>query len=457
MSEEGELAIEQSDYGLAISRFSEAMRRIEDDGEERAIAVAKRKLAQAVWESGDLARAEQLLNDARPVLEERGDLKELDDLLDDLGEVLLERGQYQQAILTIEESLRIDEQLDSKISRARSLLLLGRAHVEIGDQEKSETLLHRALDVYEDAGDDVGLSDALFHLGECQAKKGRLREATKSFRGALALDGRHNDAVGIARAQRGLAGAYRRKGDLSRAQEFIDDATAELTRISDPAERALLAVESGRLRLDLGDWTSAERDLRSAASTFDELGSPTRAAMCRRLLALVVFAEGKYQPAIQMLESAAKVFEEYEARPELDQLYDDLAVIYLQLGRTTDARNCVELSLDLGRAMGWSRGNGRSQLILAQIEMLLKDYDSANRFIADARSSYVDAEDEVGLAAALELHGDLAVLEDKFDDAIPSNTRTVKRLRNWRRPWRRLRLLSRPSSSRWYSSSPRFP
>ena len=220
MTEEGHLAIELSDYDRAIGRFLDALRRMEEDGEERAIAVAKRNLALAVRESGDLVQAEKLLGEAKPVLESRGDLKELDDLLDDLGEVLIERGRLPEAIEAIQESLRLDEQLDSKVSRARSLLLLGRACLEIGDQDKAEDSLKRVLGIYEEIGDDVGRSDALYHLGECQAQEGRLREAIKSFRGALLLDSKHNDSVGIARAQRGLAGIYRRRGDLQRARRI---------------------------------------------------------------------------------------------------------------------------------------------------------------------------------------------------------------------------------------------
>jgi tetratricopeptide (TPR) repeat protein len=418
MTEEAFLAIELSDYDRAVGRFLDALRRMEEDGEDRAIAVAKRNLANAVWESGDLIRAEQLLVEAKPVLEARGDLKELDELLDDLGEVLIERGRLPEAIESINQSLELDDQLDAKISRARSLLLLGRACLETGDHEKAGDSLKKALDIYEESGDDVGRSDVLFHLGESHAQEGRLREAVKAFRAALTLDSKHNDSVGIARAQRGLAGIYRRRGDLARAQEFIDDATAELTRITDPAEKALLWVEAGRLALDAGDYDSAERNLKSAAKAFDELGSPPRAATCRRLLALVMSARGKYPPALELLQAAKVIFENYGFKPELDQLYDDLALVYLQMSRLSDARSAVDQSLELGREMGWSRGKGRSLLILGQIEMRVGDLAAAARYMAEARSSYEEVDDDVGRSSAFELLGDLAIRQRDPDGAI---------------------------------------
>ena len=237
LTEEGLLAVEQSDYDRAVACFRDALRRIEEDGEERSIAVAKRMLALAIWEKGDLEQAERLLREARPVLEERGDLKQLNDLLDDLGEVLLERDDFVGAVEAVQESLKLEEALDSRASRARSLLLLGRAYLRTGERDRAGDALRRADEIYLDTGDDVSRSDSLFQLGEFFAEEGRLREAINSFRQALLLDSRHNDAVGIARAHRGLAGAYRRRGDLTRTGEHIEDATSALSSINDPSEK----------------------------------------------------------------------------------------------------------------------------------------------------------------------------------------------------------------------------
>ena len=225
-TEEGLLAIDQSDYERAVACFTDALRRIEDDGEERAIAVAQRMLANALWEKGDLVEAEALLLAARPILEQRGDLKQLNELLDDLGEVLLERDELNDAIEVVQDSLKLDERLDTRTSKAKSLLLLGRAYLRVGDRERAGEALRHADEIYLDTEDDVARSDALFGLGEFFAAEGRLRESINSFRQAILLDSRQNDEVGVARAHRGLAGVYRRRGDLTRAQEHLDDAAS---------------------------------------------------------------------------------------------------------------------------------------------------------------------------------------------------------------------------------------
>jgi tetratricopeptide (TPR) repeat protein len=421
MTEEGELAVEQSNYELAVGRFLDALRRVEDDGEERAIAVAKRRVALAYREQGDLEGAEALLREAKPVLEERGDLKELNDLLDDLGEVLLERDRYPEAIESIKASLALDEQLDVRVSRARSLLLLGRAYLATGEEQRAGESLRDALEIYEEVDDEVGRSDALFHLGEFQAHQGSLREALKSFRNALLLDSKHNDSVGIARAHRGIAGVYRRRGNLARSQEHIEDATSELLRITDRMEKALLGLEAGRIALDRHDYDGADRYLRDAGRTFEELGCPAKAASCQRLLALVLAERGRYPAALDLLQSSRRVFEESGATPELDNLFDDMGLVYLEMGRPDDARASVERSLTLDVDSGWAKSRGRSQLILGQIALRTNDHATAKLRIDEALASYEDAGDEVGQAATWSLRGDLCMHQREYDAAVKAH------------------------------------
>ena len=94
--------------------------------------------------------------------------------------------------------------------------------------------------------------------------------------------------------------------------------------------------------------------------------------------------------------------------------------MHLELGRLDEARAAVAQSLQLGSELGWSRGKGRSQLILGQIAIRANDLDTAWHHIEEARESYSDAGDDVGLATAFSLLGDVAVHQRDFELAIRS-------------------------------------
>lgn len=409
LTEQGHLALggADPDFEEAVEQFNEALKIAVDDGDERAVAVAKRNLAKALREASDLGSAEQLLREAYPLLESRGDLRELDDLLDDLGEVLLDRDRYEEALECLEESLKLDRELGTVGSQGRTLLLIGRAHLQLGDREPAGEYFKQALDVYERAENDVGRSSALHELGSWYAEEGNLREAIRCFRQGLSIDSRQEDRIGVVRANRSLAMAHRRRGDLNRAEELLEEAEQELRGINDQMERALLLAERGRLALAEGRHKEARDRLQAARDIFQaRSNSPVQAATCQRLLARVAASQGDCRFGLQLLNEAREVFESAHDNPELDELFDDLGSVYLQLGQLRDAEQVVRQSLDLGRRMGWRHGRGRSLLLLGEIGMRQGDMSEAYKHLQSAVALFAQINDEVGLSDAHRLMGD---------------------------------------------------
>jgi tetratricopeptide (TPR) repeat protein len=402
LTEEGYLALVGSEpnYAEAIEHFRRALEIAVEDGDERAVAVAKRNVAKALRESNDLRGAEQLLLEARPALEERGDLRELDDLLDDLGEVLLEQDRYQEALECLQASLELDDRIHTVGSQGRSLLLVGRTYLQLGDRQRAGKAFKDALDVYRGAENEVGESEALHELGSWYAEEGKLNEAIRAYRDGLAIDHRLNDRVGVVRVKRSLAAAYRRRGDLARAEEMLDEAEHDLRPIDDKMEQALLTVERGRMGLAQGRYREAREHLQSASRVFEGGSSAVQMATCQRLLANAATAEGNYARALDLLDQAKQVFEAANDAPELDQLFDDLGSVYLLSGRLEEAEVAVNQSLEIGQRMGWDYGNGRSLLLLGRIMMQRGDMTRALKEIQDARITFERSNDEVGLSDA---------------------------------------------------------
>ncbi len=418
-SEEGHLAIAEVDYDTAMIRFRKAEDIAKGDGNQRSMALAKRGIAIALRYDGQVEDAEALLREAIPVLREIGDLKELNELLDDLGQVLIDRNRYHEAIEVLEESLQIDEHLQAIASKGRSLLLLGRAHLRHGDRRVAGDYLRRALTLYIDAEDDGGRADALLLVGDWESEEGQFTVALDHFREALRIQSRHENVVGIARAHRGIASIYLQRGDLDRADECLNLALTELRDRDDPREDALLAVEFAKLEIEKAQWREAEVHLMSASRQFDDLKTPTEVAIVQQLQAKVFAVDPKTRHrALEYLHRAKDVFREFHNYPELDDLFDDLGVLYLELRRPVEAEEAVRESLKIGDEMGWSRGNGRSYLILAQIQLTQGRAKEAYRSISEAIDAYERAGDVIGQAKGNILLGDWHASQGNLDEAI---------------------------------------
>lgn len=420
--EQGYQLVADVDYPHAIERFRLAFAVAKDDNEDRAIAVAQRGLALALSKDGQLEAAKELLLKAGPVLEERGDLRALDDLMDDLGEVCIELNEYDEALGYLERSLALDERLGTAASKARSLLLMGKAHLRRGDRRDAGERLVEALDVYKESDDDEGKADALLEYGSWLAEEGDIGESLDRFKEALRIASRHEDSIGIAAAQRGIASIYRRRREFERADETLRSAQAELRTKDDPMATALLAAETARLAIDMGEWHLAEASLREATRALNDTHSPVQRAMVDRLLARVYAADAKSRPkALELLKKAEEVLLVAHDYPELDDLYDDMALVYLEMRQYDSALEAVQQSLKIGREMGWDRGNGRSLLIMARIQMLQggKQTD-ARRSLQEAAEAFDRARDDPGRSDAALLLGDWYVDNGDLDKAILS-------------------------------------
>ena len=408
LQEQGDLALNGSepDYELAIDYFQRALRIAEEDGDDRVTAIAQRHLARALREDDRLAEAEQLLRAACVTLEERGDLRELDDLLEDLGGVLLEQDHYEQAEECLLESLRLDVQLSRVASKGRTLLLLGQVAARLGQRDRAGQCFGDAYEVFKNAGHEVGCSDALRHLGSWYLEQGQVEQAITFLRDGLLIDSRLDDPLGRVRAERLLAAAHRMQGDLERATEYIDFAISDLGKIDDPVERALLELERGRLDLERGEYRQAETRLRHAQSELQGVGGPVDVAVCKRFVALAAAYQGRYSEALGLLQEAREVFEQRRDVPELDELHDDFAEVYLMDGKIDRAEQSVRESIDVGMRAGWRGGRGRSLLLLARIAKQRDDFGDARARIDEALADYKEVKNEVGRVEALLELGD---------------------------------------------------
>lgn len=406
--EEAHLALTRSspDYEEAIRLFREALEIAREDGDEWATAIAKRNLARAHRENDELEVARDLLLEAKIALEERGDLRELDDLLDDLGEVLLELDEYDGAEAYLEQSLELDDRLGAAGSKAKTLLLMGKVASRKGERDDARRCYEEARDLYRKSRHEVGQSEAYFALGTWHLEQGQLDLAVDNLIDGLQIDNRLNRSLAKVRTKRQLSDIYLQRGNLDRAEEYLREAQRDLGAIDDPIEQALLGLQAGRIQLSNGRYQSAYELLGEARRIFLENRYTVDAGTCQRLMGLAKAYEAQYAHALELLVEAKRVFTQRGDVPELDEVLDDLGTVYLMCGRSADAADAVNQSLELGASAGWRRGKGRSLLLLATIAQSEGDLEKALIHLKDAEAEYADSMDEVGSATAAVALGD---------------------------------------------------
>lgn len=235
-------------------------------------------LCRAYRECGDLARAIEVGESARPLTEE----EETDDpsLLDAaiaLASTLVgcyyERGDLTRGQLLAQETLARAERSGSAVARAAALWNAGLVSEARGDLRTARSYVERALALYSET--DNARATALLRVTTAwlmlRAKQPQLAEAHELLRRALDELPSVGSALDVAYAETELARYFLLQGDWQAALELAEGVNDRLTAAGP-------RLEAARVRLLIGDAHTVEGDVEAAAASYATAAADLRAS-----------------------------------------------------------------------------------------------------------------------------------------------------------------------------------
>jgi DNA-binding SARP family transcriptional activator/tetratricopeptide (TPR) repeat protein len=164
----------------------------------------------------------------------------------------------------IHRSLDLWERLGDSHGRAFALTALATADRLSGDLNAAESGYQEALRFFEDARDLVGQASALRGLGQVAIERERYKSAGDLLERSVTITqgiGAKRDAV---QSMYYLAELHRRRDELDRAEELLSQATRETHAAGDIVGEGYSLLGLGVLLIQNGDFSRADRELRSA-------------------------------------------------------------------------------------------------------------------------------------------------------------------------------------------------
>jgi predicted ATPase len=264
-------------------------------------------LAEAARETGDLARADDILREAITAAAAAGDLR-LEALAVIDREYLWEytdpTTREERVLQTAERAARLFDELGDDHGLAKAWTLSAQAYWGLCKYAQMEDMLERALVHAERAGDErsrslilEGLARAAL-LGPTPVEEGRRR-----CEGILA-DARGDpplEAVAIA-----MIGALKAQlGSFDEARASCRRSWAIGEEFGLKSWLATLPLYSGPIELLAGDAVAAERELAPGYEALREMGELGRLSTEAAFLAEAVYAQGRYDEAEQLTAISA--------------------------------------------------------------------------------------------------------------------------------------------------------
>jgi DNA-binding SARP family transcriptional activator len=210
---------------------------IEMTGDALLRAAVYRELAWIELVAARYGRTEMWLDKAAALAGD--DPSEKASILSVRGMYLTEVSRYHDALRNLYESVHLAEQVDDVQQVARSLAMLTRAHLLLGELEETRAIGGKAVEVIRREGWFSMIPWPECYMGEAELIDGNLEAATHLLEHAFALGGQFGDPCFEAKAARTLGLVHAERGDIDAAIEWIEDARMRL--ITHPDSTWLMA------------------------------------------------------------------------------------------------------------------------------------------------------------------------------------------------------------------------
>ena len=223
----GILAAEQGDYEAAQLLFEELLALARAAGVQEMVAQALGNIAVLALHEGNLARAEDLLEEALQTAPDSDYFAAVS--FEELAALAAARQDLDRAKGLAEDACALAQRIGSPRMLGNARLMLGTVLLERRELGEAASVLREALALKLEIAERSGLGDCLEVLGELAAAQGEGKAAALLF-GAAA---RIRSSVGAARTAN-LQGAYARYTDLARREagaRAFDDAFDEGGRL----------------------------------------------------------------------------------------------------------------------------------------------------------------------------------------------------------------------------------
>lgn len=162
----GLLCIHAGRFAEAQGLLDDAISSFEHTEDAHRVATAMASLGLLYLRSGDVNEAVEQLTLAFQLLDERGDQRQAALVLIDLAAAEITRGRPSNALEPLAQAEQVLGDSPDIPSRARALMLRGRAHGLMGDIEQARGELDHAAEQMHACGSTTGLAEATVYLAE---------------------------------------------------------------------------------------------------------------------------------------------------------------------------------------------------------------------------------------------------------------------------------------------------
>lgn len=213
------------------------------------------------------------LEEALKITEEIGNVSGTAACLTNIGNVYLHTSYYETAIRYYIKSIKILEKLNKRESLPAAYINLAAAYKSQNDYTGVRMYASKSLKLAEEVGDEAAMMDAKIHLGIVHYQKKEYDTALNYYQEAAILADRINDSFGKAMCHHNTAIVYKAMNRTTEALQHFEAQLRIAEKINSANDKVYAHTGMGQTHLQLGNYNTAKTFLLHALKLSKEVGT----------------------------------------------------------------------------------------------------------------------------------------------------------------------------------------
>ena len=240
------------------------------------------------------------------------------------------KGEYKTGIAILKESLNLARKIKDKSIEAIALYYLGNIYRDLGDLANVLVNYEKALAINEELGDEFYLSVILSSISNLLYDLNDYDSALEYALKCLPIFERAKNINSILNIYNTLGNIYFKKDQFSDALHYF----AENLKRSENGTAAYVMAESGigKVYYKMHQFDQARKYLVNSLGESQEIDNAEIQIICQYYLGRLYMEDNNYRQALQNLNSAFQLSEQYSRRHDMMSVHEILSVLYDNMG-----------------------------------------------------------------------------------------------------------------------------
>jgi len=282
----------------------------QNNGPADVLGDAYRRLGVIHAEQGRPVEAEKYLKRSLKLFISVFDVGQIAEAYNSLGIVYKRLGDLPRSAAHYSQARQYWEKAGNSGALARTLNNIGIIYRRQGQYELAFNTLVEGLEKARATGYQRGEAWLLINIADVKRDLGHYEEALSAYSTALELARQVMESSQVAVATAGMGDCYKFLGQLDKAEVFTKEALAQATEHNQIYDAGIFNLQLGTVLYHQGKYKAAEEVLTSARSSMEQLGDKDAVARCSMHLAQLSYLGKKNRTAIKWLQETLRLVEE---------------------------------------------------------------------------------------------------------------------------------------------------